>query len=104
MAIKTSKQIKEKFLSIIEYKPSDKHQITNFDNKIILENVEFEIGDFSLKDINLEFCKGKKYAIIGEYGPGKSILVKIIIRTTKTKNGEIFYDENNIKHIDINKI
>ena len=26
--------------------------------------------------------------IIGEYDPGKSILIKIIIRTTKSKNGK----------------
>ncbi len=51
-----------------------------------------------------KFCIGKKYAIIGESGSGKSILVKLLLGMLKPKSGEIFYDEKNIKDIDISKI
>jgi ATP-binding cassette subfamily C protein len=52
-----------------------------------------------LKDISLEIKEGEKVAIIGETGSGKSTLAQILIGLYPIEQGEIFY--NNIEIRDI---
>ncbi len=70
-------------------------------DKIALKNVSFgyETECDILHDINIEFEKGKKYAIVGASGSGKSTLLNLLMASHGNYVGEICYDENEIKNI-----
>ena len=47
--------------------------------EICLDNVNQKIGEsFSLDELTLTFEKGKKYAIVGKSGSGKSSIIKLL--------------------------
>ncbi len=56
-----------------------------------------------LDDINLEFEKGKTYAIIGKSGAGKTTLLSLISGLASYKEGRILYDGKDISKIDKEK-
>lgn len=59
-------------------------------NEISLNNLYFSIQDKKiLKDININFKKGKKYLIHGDSGSGKSTLMKLICGINKNFDGVI---------------
>lgn len=69
---------------------------------IKLNNVSFKYDDLNIiENLNLNFEKNKKYAIIGESGSGKSTLLKLIIGRLKENEGEILVDNKKIEKGDI---
>jgi ABC-type multidrug transport system fused ATPase/permease subunit len=74
-------------------------------------NIEFNNVDFYypsdpdkkmiLKKINLKFLSGKKTALIGESGSGKTTVVNLIERIYERTGGEILIDGIDIKKYDI---
>ena len=59
-------------------------------NAVELNNVSKKFGnDFALKDINLEFQKGKMIGIIGADGSGKTTLLRLIAGLICQTEGEI---------------
>lgn len=74
--------------------------ITDFKDKIELKNVSFSFNErVVLNNINLEIPKGKKLAIVGVSGAGKSTFIQLLMRFFDVQNGEILIDGNNIKNI-----
>lgn len=67
--------------------------------KIACEGIQFSYGDKKiLENINIQFEKGKMYAIIGESGSGKSTLLKIIAKSLSPNSGVVkFNDTPSIK-------
>ncbi|QCI28636.1 ABC transporter ATP-binding protein [Caminibacter pacificus] len=60
---------------------------------LIVKNLNFKYKEKEiLKDINLEFQKGKMYAILGRNGAGKSTFLKSIAKILKPKGEIIFYE------------
>lgn len=80
------------------------NKFKNYSNSIKLENISFahEDRDFNLKNINMEFKKGFKTAIVGRSGSGKTTIMDLILGLYKPDKGEIFIDDKNIKSFDIN--
>ena len=72
----------------------------NVEKGISLQNVEFHIGALHMKIDELNFEKGKKYAIIGSNGSGKSTLLKLIMQYYKPASGEILLDGKPISELD----
>ena len=69
--------------------------VKKFSNKVILDNISFEIN------------KGDKVAIIGQSGVGKSVLIKHINGLLLSDSGEIYIDNkklNNLDYIKLQKI
>ncbi len=99
------KEAKKRIFDIIGYKDTfkDKRIVNNFNNKIHLNNVTVKFDSFSLEDCNYEFKKGKKYAIIGENGSGKSTILNAIMKYTNAHNN-IYIDDNHIDDIDTSNI
>lgn len=62
-------------------------------------NFSYDGEKYVLKDINMEFVKGKIYGIYGKSGAGKSTLLSLLAGLEKTKNGEILYDGKDIDYI-----
>ncbi len=74
--------------------------IADFKNKIELKNVSFSFGERQvLKQINLEIPKGKKLAIVGFSGAGKSTFIQLLMRFFDVESGEILVDGINIKNL-----
>lgn len=70
-----------------------------FEKGLTLEGIRFayEPGKEVLKGINLELRPGRKYALLGESGCGKTTLIKLMTGYSKGYQGSIFYDGNEVK-------
>lgn len=106
--IKSIENIKIKFNEVLSEK-KDKERIRNiknFSSKVQFKNVNFSYNkkDLSLNNINLEFKKGKKYAIVGESGSGKSTLLKLLLGYYNNYTGTIQYDNLELKDINLNDL
>ena len=75
--------------------------------KINFQNVTFKYPNTQkniLNDINLTINKGKKIALVGPSGSGKSSLMALMIRLFDNQKGGIFINQNNIKDIQLKKL
>lgn len=78
-------------------------ELKNINNGIKFEGVSFSYnddGELALKDINLNFEKGKSYAVVGESGSGKSTILRLIMRGYLNYTGDIKLDEKELKDVD----
>ena len=67
-----------------------------------LENVGYRYKDapkdsYVFKNVNYEFEQGKMYAIKGKSGSGKTTLLSLITGLEKCTEGQIFYDQKDLK-------
>lgn len=53
-----------------------------------------------LKDLSLEFEKGKIYSIVGKSGAGKTTLLSVLSGLASPDKGEIIYDGKDIRKLD----
>lgn len=101
--IQSVKEIEKNMLEIINKKSecTETRPINEVNKKIILKNITYTYSetDQGLKNISLEFEKGKKYAIVGESGSGKSTLVKLILGYFDNYKGDIYFDDVNIREL-----
>lgn len=73
-----------------------------------LENISYryadaEENDYVFKNINYEFSMGKTYAIKGKSGSGKTTLLSLISGLETNYEGEIIYDDKDLKDINLDK-
>ena len=74
-------------------------------DRISFKNVYLKIKDKEiLKNINLEFKKGKKYGIVGPSGSGKTSLINLIVGLIKPSLGEIYINKDNLKDINLRSL
>ncbi|WMJ75452.1 ABC transporter ATP-binding protein [Cytophagaceae bacterium ABcell3] len=73
-----------------------------FKEKIEFKNVGFSYGeDPVLENINLTLEKGRKVALVGPSGGGKSTFADLIPRFYDVKEGDILVDGTSIKNIEL---
>ncbi len=73
-------------------------QLPELSSKIEFKDVNFAYGDKPvLSNLNLTFEAGKKYAIVGASGSGKSTTLKLLLGWLTDYTGEILYDGVNVK-------
>ncbi len=76
------------------------------------ERIEFKNVTFtypsaekpSLKNLNLVINKGETIAVVGENGAGKTTLVKLLLRFYDANEGEILYNDTDIRQYDIQSL
>ena len=69
---------------------------------IILKNVSFAYSEKNvLNNISLEIPKGKKVALVGLSGSGKSTIANLIVRFFDNYNGQILIENKDIKEIEL---
>lgn len=76
----------------------------NSENILTIKNLSFEYDSgFSLKNINADFSKGEKIAVLGSNGSGKSTFFLNINGVLSHHHGSIFYKDIEItgKNLDI---
>ena len=79
------------------------HTISTTSTHLRLVDVSFQRSgesDFSLEHISLSLDKGKKIAIVGPSGGGKSSLIELILKFNIPDSGSIFLDEEDIQSLD----
>lgn len=59
------------------------------------------VEDDVLKDINLQLIQGKKYAIVGENGSGKTTFVKLLCGLYKPSKGSICIGDRETDYVDV---
>ena len=65
-----------------------------------LENISFAYDKKTIfKNLNLEFEKGKVYAIIGRSGTGKTTLLSVLSGLAAPTTGKLYYDGKDIEKI-----
>lgn len=95
---KASKPIFNKFL-LNEDTSIEKKELTNLE-RIAINDLSFSYGENNiLKEISTEFEVGKKYAVIGASGSGKSTFAKILLGFLPNYNGEIFLNDLNFREL-----
>lgn len=61
-----------------------------------IENLNYRIGNFYLKNINLEIRETEYFVLLGPTGSGKTTLLKCILGLNKITSGRIFTDNKEI--------
>ncbi len=75
--------------------------LPEFENRISFENLSFSYPDKPvLSQLNMEFEKGKKYALLGPSGCGKSTVLHLIMGQLQNYTGNILFDEIEFREID----
>lgn len=72
----------------------------NIEGNIKFSNVNFKYNKSKnqiLEDINFEFKPHTKNAIVGQSGAGKTTIFKLLLKEYDDYNGEILFDNKNIK-------
>lgn len=67
-----------------------------------LNNISYRYSNKSpwvIKNLTMEFDKGKVYGIVGPSGVGKTTLLSLLSNLTKPMEGEIYYNEEAIDKI-----
>lgn len=91
ISLKASKVVFEKF-KLKEGGTTTKINLNQFE-KIKLEDISFSYSDTPiLENINITFERGKKYALTGASGKGKSTLAKIMLGFLSNYSGNVLFD------------
>lgn len=99
-AIKSVSGVKDKLLQEVSNPREPLGKIEGF-QKIVFEHVTIVRGEFELQDFNQVFECGKKYAIIGESGSGKSTILQLLMKSIEPDAGRIAVDGKDIKAVDV---
>lgn len=79
--------------------------LDQFNGDVVLKHVSLKLNDTQvLKDINIHIPAGKSLAIMGTTGSGKSSIVNLLTRFYDVSEGEILFDQKNIKEVDLKNL
>lgn len=70
---------------------------------IEFKNINYTIGQFSLKNISFQIHDGEFFSIVGSSGSGKSVLLDLMVGFRKCSSGEIIHNGDNITQLRIQK-
>lgn len=103
--LSTIKPIFEKFEAVRKQKPAALPEIDKISTAIELKGIGYSYGEKRvLEDLNIQIETGKKYAIVGESGTGKTTILRILMGQLKDYEGEISIDGENIKNFNTDSI
>ena len=74
---------------------------------ITMKNVSFKYNESAplvVNDLSLEIKEGEYIAIVGQTGCGKSTLTRLLLGFEQPLSGDIYYDEHNIKDVDLTSL
>lgn len=107
IGINSSKDIRRKIEGILNsHFEKEEYEIQDLQKDIVFDNVSFSYDEENtvLDSISLKFELGKKYAIVGQSGTGKTTLVNLLLGRLTSTNGKVTYDGHNIEKVDVDKI
>ncbi|MCF6094397.1 ABC transporter ATP-binding protein/permease [Microaerobacter geothermalis] len=77
-------------------------ELTTSKGEVVFQNVNFryrDTGELVLKNINLHVYPGKKVALVGMSGGGKSSIISLIPRFYDVTSGQVFIDGIDIRDV-----
>ncbi|MBD3168402.1 MAG: ATP-binding cassette domain-containing protein, partial [candidate division Zixibacteria bacterium] len=79
--------------------PPKPKAVKPFSNSLVFENVWFAYKDedWVLKDISFEIPKGKRYALVGVTGGGKTSIINVLLRFYPFQKGRVLIDGVDIR-------
>lgn len=82
---------------------NDKIKIEKIDGDIELKNITFRYGSRSpvLKNVSIKIPKGKKVALVGVSGSGKTTISKLLLKYYEPEEGQISISGYNIDELDL---
>lgn len=97
------KRLSEILTLEIEQTEINKLKISNIDGDIKLTNVTFRYGSRkpTLNNLNMTIPKGKKVALVGASGSGKTTVAKLLLKYYDFESGSIEISNTDINDIDI---
>ena len=107
--LKSAKTIGKRVLDVVDTKDTRQRdtKIDSLKDRIELKNLSFtyesatnEQNPIVLKNVNFTFEKGKKYAIVGASGSGKSTIAKLIMGYYDNYEGDVLINNHNVYDID----
>lgn len=108
--IKSLKSISEKIQGIIKADNIEEEEelfkLPHFNKTIEFKNVSFSYDGSknAIENIDLAFEKGKKYALVGASGSGKSTILKLLLRYYDSYKGGIMLDGLDLQKINIDDV
>ena len=87
-----------------EIKSNKQNKEFHFNQAITFKNVSYRYqntGVEALKNMSFEIKKGETFAIIGKTGSGKSTILSLLLRQLDPDNGQILYDEKDLRHMNL---
>lgn len=102
--VNASRAATAKMLRIVERQAPYIPSVSNFQHRIEFQNVSVRLGDFFFSDFSYTFQKGKKYAIIGPSGVGKSTILNLLMQYVTPDEGNILIDGEPISGKDTSSV
>ena len=102
--IKPILDMAEPFLQAEPETSEKKEIITKISGAIELNNVYFRYGEnmpYIVNNMSLKIRSGEYIAIVGRTGCGKSTLMRLLLGFEKPELGAIYYDNKDMKSIDL---
>lgn len=91
--LNSSKDVKKKFLKLLggDFEESNM-EAYDFKDSIQMKDVSIKYDTFSMENFTYTFKRGRKYALIGSSGSGKSTILKAAAGINDLNSGKIFID------------
>ncbi|MFI7214634.1 ATP-binding cassette domain-containing protein [Micromonospora maritima] len=58
----------------------------------------------ALRDVRLDFARGRSYALVGRTGSGKSTLAKVLTRAVEVPRGTVFLGDTDLVDLDVEEL
>ncbi|PGH46208.1 ABC transporter [Micromonospora sp. WMMA1996] len=58
----------------------------------------------ALRDVRLDFARGRSYALVGRTGSGKSTLAKVLTRAVEVPRGTVFLGDTDVVDLDVEEL
>lgn len=101
--IRSLRDISTKIMDILQTETHDTKYIrkATIENEILFRDVSFGYNKegYDLHHLNMRLEKGKKYALVGTSGSGKSTILKLLMKQYETYEGTISVDDVNLKEV-----
>ncbi len=91
-------------IPLIDEKVPQLPSVSEFQSSIEFQDVSVTLGDFTFSHFSHTFEKGKKYAIVGPSGTGKSTIFNLLMQYLTPQEGKILIDGKPIAGKDTSKI
>lgn len=84
-----------------EEEPVENGRLSDFDGRIVFQNVEFSYDGKNtvLQNINMDVGQGETVALVGHTGSGKSSIINLLLRFYDPSSGEIRFSNQDSRHI-----
>lgn len=97
-SLQSTQGVREKVFELLSYRNEEKETVTQFE-RIQFEHAKVDWEGFGM-DFSYSFEKGKKYALIGHSGSGKSTVLRMLMQLEEPDSGTVKIDGREIKKLE----